>query len=111
MVDSASGAALGGATVTSAGRSTRSAADGSYTLTDVPAADAKVVRFDLAGHATGVLAVSVPAGGAARANARLTRVGASLTFDAAAGATIGVAGGTAQVALPAAGLVTAAGTP
>ncbi len=111
VVESATGSALAGVTVQLAARSTRTAADGSYSMRDVPAGDDKVVTFDLAGHARGVLAISVPAGGAARASARLTRVGTTFAFDAATAATIAWAGSVAQVVLPAAGLVTAAGAP
>lgn len=110
VVESATGAALAGVAVQSSGRSASTAADGSYTLTEVPAGDAKVVSFELAGHARSVFTVTVPAGGGARASARLTRVGATLSFDAATATTVTVAGSMAQVTLPAAGLVTAAGT-
>jgi hypothetical protein len=107
VVASRTGAALSGVAVTSAGRSASTAADGTYTLTEVPTGDGKVIAFELAGHAKGVLAVSVATGSTTRANARLTPVGATQSFDAATPATITVAGSPAQVSLPAAGLVTA----
>ena len=109
VVASRSGAALAGVAVTSDGRSTSTAADGSFTLTDVPTGDAKVLAFERSGHAKSVLVVAVSAGVTARANARLTPIGTAQTFDAAAGATLTVAGSTAQVSLPAAGLVTTTG--
>ena len=109
VVASGNGAALASVTVTSAARSTSTAADGSYTLTDVPAGDGKVVAFELAGHAKGVRTVSVAEGATARANVRLTPVGATQSFDATTAVTITVPGTPAQVSLPAAGLVTAAG--
>ncbi|MDQ6629761.1 MAG: carboxypeptidase-like regulatory domain-containing protein, partial [Pseudomonadota bacterium] len=109
VVGSSSGAALSGVAVKSAGRSASTAADGSYTLTEVPTGDGKVIAFELAGHAKGVLAVSVTAGATSGVNARLTRVGATQTFDAATATTIVVAGSSAQVSLPAAGFVTATG--
>lgn len=109
VVVSSTGAALAGVAVTSAGRSASTAADGSYTLTEVPPGDGKVVAFELAGHAKGMLIVSVAAGATARANARLTPVGATQSFDAATAATVTVAGSPAQVSLPAATLVTASG--
>ena len=109
VVASRSGAALAGVAVTSDGRSTSTAADGSYTLADVPAGDAKVLAFERSGHAKSVIVIAVSAGATARANARLTPTGAAQSFDAATGATVTVAGSTAQVSLPAAGLVTAAG--
>jgi hypothetical protein len=106
---SSNGAALPGVAVTSAGRSARTAADGSFTLSDVPPGDNTVVAFELAGHAKGMLTVSVTAGAVARANARLTPVGATQNFDAATATTVSVAGTPAQVRLPAAGLITASG--
>ena len=109
VVASRSGAALAGVAVTSDGRSTSTAADGSYTLTEVPAGDAKLLAFERSGHAKSVLVVAVSPGATARANARLTPIGTAQTFDAAIGATVTVAGSTAQVSLPAAGLVTATG--
>ncbi len=109
VVVSSSGAALAGVAVTTAGRSASTAADGSYTLTEVPTGDGQVVSFVLAGHAKGMLTVSVAAGAPTRANARLTPVGATQSFDTATATTISVAGTPAQVSLPAAGLVTASG--
>jgi hypothetical protein len=109
VVASRTGAALTGVAVTTAGHSVSTAADGTYTLTDVPTGDAKLVTFELAGHARGVLAVSVAANATARADARLTPVGATQTFDAATATTVVVAGSAAQVSLPAAGLVTSTG--
>ena len=109
VVASGTGLALADVAVTSDGRSASTAADGSYTLTEVPTGDAKVLAFERSGHAKSVLVVAVSAGATARANARLTLIGASQTFDAATGATVTVAGTAAQVSLPAAGFVTATG--
>lgn len=109
VVASGTGLALAGVAITSDSRSTSSAADGSYTLTDEPVGAARVLAFERAGHAKSVLVVAVSAGITARANARLTLIGAAQSFDAAAGATVAVAGSTAQVSLPAAGLVTTTG--
>ena len=109
VVASRSGAALAGVAVTADGRSTSTAADGSYTLTEVPAGDAKLLAFERAGHAKSVQVVAVSAGATARASARLTPIGAAQTFDAATGATVSVAGSTARVSLPPAGLVGASG--
>ena len=109
VVVSSTGAALAGVAVTAAGRTASTAADGSYTLTDVPPSDGAVIAFALAGHARSVLTVPVASAATARANARLTPVGATQSFAAATAATITVAGSAAQVSLPAAGLVTASG--
>ena len=109
VVASGTGLALAGVAVTTDSRSTSNAADGSYTLTDVPAGAAKAVAFERSGHAKSVLVVAVSAGATARANARLTPIGAAQSFNAAAGAIVTVAGSTAQVSLPATGLVTTTG--
>jgi hypothetical protein len=109
VVASNTGAPLSGVAVSTLGRSTTTAADGNYTLTEVPTGDANVITFELAGHARSVVAVAVAASAATRADARLTPVGTTQDFDAAAAATIAVAGTPAQVVLPAAGLVTASG--
>ena len=109
VVASGTGLALAGVAVTADSRSTSSTADGSYTLTDVPAGAAKVLAFERAGHAKSLLVVAVSAGATARANARLTPIVVAQSFDVAAGATVAVAGKAAQVSLPAAGLVTTTG--
>ena len=109
VVVSSTGAPLVGVAVSSTGRSARTAADGSYTLTEVPAGDGNVVAFDLADYARGVVTVSVAATAATRADARLTPVGAKQSVDAATATTVAVAGTPAQVSLPAAGLVAASG--
>lgn len=106
---SSTGADLAGVAVALAGRSTVTAADGSYTLTAVPAGEGQVVTYSLAGYARGVAPVSVTSGAVAQASARLTPVSASQTVDATSGGVIGVAGSPAQVTLPAAGLVNASG--
>ena len=58
VVASRSGAALAGVAVTADSRSTSTAADGSYTLTEVPAGDAKLLAFERAGHAKSVQVVA-----------------------------------------------------
>ena len=109
VVASSTGADLAGVAVVVAGHSTVTAADGSYTLTAVPAGDGQVVTYSLAGYAKGVVPVSVTSGAVAQASARLTPVSASQTVDATSGGVIGVAGSPAQVTLPAGGLVSASG--
>ena len=109
VLDAITGAALAGVAVVSSGRSSSTAADGTYSLTEVPAGDAQIVAFELAGHTKGVRTTAVAVGATSHANARLTPVAATQTFDAANAATITVAGSPAQVVLPAAGLVNASG--
>lgn len=109
VVASSTGADLAGVAVVVAGHSTVTAADGSYTLTAVPAGDGQVVTYSLAGYAKGVVPVSVTSGTVAQVSARLTPVSASQTVDATSGGVIGVAGSPAQVTLPAGGLVGASG--
>ncbi len=107
VLSSATGAALAGVKVTAGTRTATTAADGKYTLSEVPVGDPAPIRFELAGHAPGHASVRLLAGGSATANPRLVPVGATQNFDAAAAATLVVAGTVARVELPAAGLVNA----
>jgi hypothetical protein len=110
VASSATGAALAGVSVAAGGKSTTTAADGSYTLADVPVGSGTVpVSFSLAGYAPGTATVTLAFGLTARASPRLVPVGASQTFAAAAGATVSVPNSPAQVSLPAGGFVNAAG--
>jgi len=104
VVSSASGAPLAGATVRVGAVSTTSAADGRYTLAGV-AAGAALVEFSATDHARSFANATVVVNETARADARLTPVGARATLAAASGGTVGVPGTPAQVVLPAAGLV------
>lgn len=109
VVSSATGQPLQGVAVSAGSRITSTAADGRYTLTEVPKTEPSVVSFQLAGHAKGVSSLSFSSDATANADARLVPVGATQNFDAASAATLAIGGTPAQVSLPAAGLVTASG--
>lgn len=104
VVSAATGAPLAGATVASGGVSTRSGADGRYTLVGVTPG-AAVLSFSAAGHARNFANATVVVGATAGANARLTPVGATQTVPSATGGTVALAGTPAQVTLPAGGIV------
>lgn len=108
VLASADAAALAGATVAVGTRNTRTAADGSFTLTDVPPAARAVVRISATGHVDALVATPVTAGRTQQLQARLLREAAAQSFDAAAAAVVTTPGSTAQVQLPAASLVNAA---
>lgn len=105
VLSSASGAGLSGVKVSAGTRSTTSGSDGSYTLSQVPVGNTTAVAFELGGYATGFATVAVTDGATTAATPRLVPVSATQSFAAASAATVSVAGSTAQVSLPAAGLV------
>ena len=105
VLASATGAGLSGVKVTAGTRTTTSGADGSYSLTLVPAGDPTPLSYELAGYASGFASVTLGDGGSATANPRLLTVGATQTFAASGAGTVTVAGSSARVDLPAASLV------
>lgn len=110
VASSATGDALAGVAVAAGGKSTTTAADGSYTLADVPVGNGIVpVSFTRDGFAPGTATVTLSAGVTVRASPRLVPVAVSQTFAAASGATVAVPNSPAQVVLPSGGFVTAAG--
>lgn len=110
VVSSTTGLPLAGVSVTTGSRVATTASDGRYTLTDVPMSDATVIGYELAGHAKGLTKPDFGVPTAATADVRLVPVGATQRFDAATAATVAIAGSSAQVSLPAGGLVTVGGT-
>lgn len=108
-VSSVAGTPLANVAVASGGRNTTTAADGRYSLTDVPVGDRVVVSYTLAGHVTGHATLSVAKDAQVLASPRLLPVATTQMVDAAAGGTVAVAGTPAQVVLPAGGLVGAGG--
>lgn len=83
---------------------TTSGADGSYTLS-VPAGDRTVVRADASGFAEGVRIARVTAGQSTPLTLQLVRVGFTQNVPIASGGTIADTNSSAQVILPANGLV------
>lgn len=110
FVISAAGLPLPGAQVTVGGVTATTAADGSYTLADVPASDRVSVQVTLAGYANAFRVAQVLAGETQAVNvARLLSVGVTVDVDPAAGGTVSVPDSPAQVVLPSGGLVPADG--
>jgi hypothetical protein len=110
VVDMDSDLAVADATVSAGSASTKTAADGSFTLTGVTPAERVGVKVEAAGHGANVAVVKLTSSGTgntADIRVRLLKLAAPQTFDAAAAATLGNAAGTAQVALPANSLVDA----
>lgn len=107
-VSAVTGAPMAGVTVQAGTRTATTGADGRYTLASVPPG-AVVLAFTAADHTRAFANATVVVGQTSQAQARLSPVGTRQTYSAAAGATIALAGSPAQVALPAGGIVTAAG--
>jgi hypothetical protein len=99
---------IANATVTVGALSTKTAADGSFTLDQVPAAERAVVKLEANGFADGFTAVAVTADQTARASARLVRAAASINIDPTVASNITTSGSNASVALTANSLVNAA---
>ena len=108
VLTSADSAAVANATVAVGDRSTRTAADGSFTLTQVPAASRVVLRVSAEGYLDALVPTPVTTGQTLQANARLLPEATAQRFDAATAAVIANAGNPARVELPAASLVNAA---
>ena len=105
VVSSATGQPVSGVTVKSGSASATTDATGHYTLSNVDASAPAVVTFDMAGYASGLARVAVQSNGTSTSNPRLTPVGSSTHFDAAAGVVATVPNSQAQVSLPPGGLV------
>ncbi|MED5622165.1 immunoglobulin domain-containing protein [Ideonella sp. BN130291] len=108
VLASADSSPVAGATVSIGSASTQSAADGSYTLADVPASERAVVRVQAAGYVDALVSTPVAKGATRQAVARLVREAAAVSFDAAQAGVVTAAGSSARVELPAASLVNAA---
>ncbi|MCU7374935.1 carboxypeptidase-like regulatory domain-containing protein [Paucibacter sp. O1-1] len=83
VLASADSAPVAEATVSVGTRSTRSAADGSYTLSEVPAAARAVLRVSAAGHVDALVPTVVTAGQTVTAHARLLREATAQSFESA----------------------------
>lgn len=99
---------LAGATVSIGAASTKTGADGKFTLADVPASDRALLRVKADGYVDALVPTPVVKDATRRAMARLQREAAAVTFDAATAGIVTAAGSAARVELPAAGLVDAA---
>lgn len=108
---SQAGLPLAGVTVRAGEVTVTTAADGSYTLAAVAENERAVVQITLDGYAEAFVVAQVLANQTQEARAaRLQLVGATVAIDPAAGGTVSVPDSTAQVVLPAGGLVLANGS-
>jgi hypothetical protein len=105
VVDSTTALPLSGAVITSGTASTTTKADGSFTLAGLPVGDGKVLALQATDHAKGVVTVAVAANATTFVYPRLTPVSVTKTFDPTLPATVPVPNSSAQVVLPAAGLI------
>lgn len=108
VVASADATPVAEATVSVGERSTRTDANGRYTLAGVPASERAVLRVRAPGFVEALVTTPVVAGQTAPASARLLREATPQTFNAASAAVLTSAGSTARVELPAGSLVNAA---
>jgi hypothetical protein len=109
-VDAASALGVAGVTVRIGSLSAITDSSGAFSIAGVSAADRLTVLFDSTTHAETARIASLASGGTADVQARLLRVGTTASVDVAAGGTVSVAGSTAQVVLPAAGVQRADGS-
>lgn len=110
VVDATTGLGLSDIQVTAGGVSVLSAGDGTYTLPGVGAGAGVPVRFNGNAFAETVRNADVTASATVTVDARLLPVGARVSVDAAAGGTVTLPSGPAQVVLPPAGLKRADGS-
>ncbi len=109
-VDAATALGVAGITVRIGSLSATTDASGAFSITGVAAAERLTVLFESTTHAETARIASLASGGTADVQARLLRVGTTASVDVAAGGTVSVAGSTAQVVLPAAGVQRADGS-
>jgi Immunoglobulin I-set domain len=106
VLRSDTGAPVGDAKVSSGAATTRSAADGSFTLSGVAAAARATLKVEAAGYTDAfVVSSSVTNITTTAPDARLVNAATAVTFDASTAATVASPGSVAQVALPASSLV------
>lgn len=101
-------APIANATITVGALSTKTAADGSFTVDKVSAVDRAVVKVEASGYADGFAVVTVTADQTSRTSARLVRATTTVSVDPTVASNVTVPGSTARVALSANTLVNAA---
>jgi hypothetical protein len=103
------GSPIVGATVTAGGTSTTTAADGSFTITGLTAAERVPVTVAAPGYASTTRITTVTGGVSIRLPTQLLPVSATTMLNVAAGSTVTVPGSAAQVIFPPNAIVDAAG--
>ncbi len=109
-IDSATALGVAGVTVTANGVTATTDATGAFSLPAVPVGSRVTVLFSSAGYADGARIASVSNSQSTDVQARLVRVGATVSLPVSAGGTATMAGSPAQVVLPAAGVQRADGS-
>ncbi len=108
VVSAATGATLSGATIRAGATVVTAAADGSYSLT-TDLGERVVISVETAGFAETFQVARVTVGQTAALDVQLLPVGVTQSLLAAVGGTVTVPNSSAQVSIPAGGLVPAAG--
>ena len=109
-VDAATALGVPGVTVRVGALRATTDASGAFSLSGVSAAERLTVVFESDTHAETARIAALATGGTVDVQARLLRLGTTATVDVAAGGTVSLSGGTAQVVLPPAGMQRAAGS-
>lgn len=107
VVDMDTDAPVAGATLTAAGKSVQTQADGRFTLTGLAASPRLLVHASAATYGANVALVQLPAGSTASIRVRLLKLGPPMNFNAEVGATLIIPGTAAQAQVPAGSLVDA----
>jgi hypothetical protein len=105
VLASTDSAPVAGATVSIGSASTQTAADGSFTLADVPVSERAMVRVHATGYVDALVPTPVAKDATRRAVARLVAEKAAVSFNADQAGTVTAAGSSARVDLPAGSLV------
>lgn len=108
VLASTDSAPVAGATVSIGSASTQTAADGSFTLADVPVSDRAMVRVHATGYVDALVPTPVAKDATRRTVARLVAEKAAVSFNADQAGVVTAAGSSARVDLPAGSLVNAA---
>lgn len=109
-IDAATGAGVPGVTVSAAGLTATTDANGAFSIPGLAASTRLTVRFDAATHAETAGITRIDTAAANELQVRMLRVAATSTLPIAAGGTASVPGSTAQVTLPADALQRADGS-
>ncbi|MFZ5502324.1 MAG: Ig-like domain-containing protein [Pseudomonadota bacterium] len=104
IISAVSGEGVANAAISVGSATTTTAADGSYTLT-VEAGERVILRIDAPGFAETIQVARVLAGQATSLGARLLPTAVTMPINVAAGGTVAVPNSSAQIILPANGLV------
>lgn len=107
-LNSSTGAAASGVTVSVGSQTTTTNSQGAFTLSSVPAGNA-VVTLTSNNFAMQARPVTVASGATTSVDVQMVPVAATVAFTPSVGGTLSVPGSTASVTLPAGGMVTSSG--